>query len=237
MADNKSLTWSAHTRTIFSLYHLPDPLLLLDSEPWSKVKWKQHVQVLVTSQHEKILRSNAASNSKLTYLNVQSTGLSGRLHPMIAWFQTTQDIVIARPHTRMLTGDYQCFAYLASDRGTDPSCRLCLKSSSSPVPNPAPPEDLIHLLSQCRSTADSRERYLPDLLNQIATHYPTNRLLHNLFSPRILTQFLLDCTSLNLPADIRIPINHPSLTLIARQCSVMIHGIHRDRCRQLKNIK
>ena len=36
MSDSNSLTWSAHVRIIFQMFNLPDPLLLLDSAPWSK---------------------------------------------------------------------------------------------------------------------------------------------------------------------------------------------------------
>ena len=233
MSDDKSLTWSAHLRTIFKLYQLADPLVLLDTSPWTKVRWKHHVQALVTSYHERVLRYKAATNSKLSFLNVQTLGLSGRLHPTIAWVQTTQDVEIVRPHVKMLTGDYQCYAYLGSDRGADQSCKLC----TQPPCRPAPPEDLVHLLTQCRATADTRDRYLPDLLNLIAAHLPSNEILFHHPSPSLLTQFLLDCSSLNLPSDIRIPPKHPSFTFITRQCSVMIYGIHRDRCKQLKNIR
>ena len=233
MADDKSLTWSAHIRSIFKLYSLPDPLMLLETLPWSKVMWKNHVQALVTSHHERLLRNKAATNSKLTFLNVQTIGLSGRLHPAIAWLQTTQDVAIVRPHLKMLAGDYQCYAYLGNDRGTDQSCKLC----PQPPYQPAPTEDLVHLLSQCRATADTRDSYLPNLLNMISVHLPSNGILYHQPPPSILTQFLLDCSSLNLPADIRIPPRHPCFTLITRQCSVMINGIHRDRCNQLKNIR
>ena len=237
MSDDKSLTWSAHIRTIFKLYRLADPLVLLNTSPWPKVRWKHHVHALVTSYHERLLRNKAATNSKLSFLNVQTLGLSGRLHPTIAWLQTTQDVAIVRPHVKMLTGDYQCSAYHGSDRGLDPSCKLCLQSQCQPTPQPAPPEDLVHLLSQCRATADTRGRYLPNLLNLISIHLPSNGILYHHLIPGLLTQFLLDCSSLNLPADIRIPPKHPSFTLITRQCSVMIYGIHRDRCNQLKTIR
>ena len=75
MADDKSLTWSAHIRSIFKLYSLPDPLMLLETLPWSKVMWKNQVQALVNSHHERLLHNRAATNSKLTFLNVQTIGL------------------------------------------------------------------------------------------------------------------------------------------------------------------
>ena len=136
-----------------------------------------------------------------------------------------------RPHLKMLSGDYLCFAYLASDRGLDPSCRLCQSLSHLPVPS----EDLEHLLARCKATGETRNRYLPEVLNTVAKYFPTSKILNNT-NTDILTQFLLDCSSLNLSQDFRIPNNHPNFIEITRHCSIMIHGIHRDRTRQLKDL-
>ena len=229
MSGNASLTWSAHLRILFQLYKLPNPLSLLETLPWPKDKWKQHVKALVTSHHERKLRAKAASNYKLSFLNILATGLSGRLHPILAWQQTTQDVTLIRPHIKMLAGDYQCSAYLAQDRGTDPSCILCTNFLVDKVPE----EDLVHVLTQCKATSDIRAKYFPELLNTVATSFPNHRIL-DCPPPTIMTQFLLDCTSLNLDNDTRIPANHPSFIQITRQCSVCIFSIHKDRCRRLK---
>ena len=106
------------------MHNLHDPLLLLDSHPWPREKWKQHTKAVVTSYHEATLRHPAARNSKLQYLNVQTNGLSGRPHPILSWVQTTQDVALVRPHVKMLGGDYLCFATLAHDRGLEPYCGL-----------------------------------------------------------------------------------------------------------------
>ena len=151
---------------------------------------------------------------------------------MLAWVLTTQDVVIVRPHIKMLAGDYQCYAYLAYDRGTNPHCRMC-HILSRPSSDPAPAEDLVHLLTRCMATADTRNRILPELLNIVAHSFPSNNLLNNT-SHDLLTQFILDCSSINLSVDIRDPPNHPSFTSITRQCSTLIHGLHKDRTRQLK---
>ena len=229
MSDKNSLTWSAHVRTLFQLYKLPDPLLLLDQTPWPKEHWKSVTNTAVISHHEKVLRTKALQNLKLKYLNVQATGLSGRQHPILSWILTTQDVVMVRPHLKMLAGDYQCYANLAADRGSDPSCRLC-QSLSLPA---APAEDMVHVLTRCRATADTRSKYLPEVLNSVSLYFPNSKLLCNA-THDVLTQFILDCSSLNLPSDIRIPNNHPGFTQITRQCSLMIYGIHRTRTKQLK---
>ena len=229
MSDSNSLTWSAHARLLFQLYNLPDPLILLDSSPWPKERWKQHTKAAVISHHENALRKKALVNFKLQYLNVQVSGLSGRLHPVLAWVLTTQDAAIVRPHLKMLAGDYLCYAYLAHDRGLDPHCRMCQPIST----HTAPVEDMVHLLTRCRATADTRCRVMPELLNTVAKFHPTNKLLSEP-SHDHLTQFILDCSSLNLPSDIRVHPNHKGFYDITKQCIYLTNAIHKERTRQLK---
>ena len=114
MSDDNSMTWSAHVRCIFLIYELPDPLLLLDSPPWTKTRWKEHTKIVVTSHHEAILRQKAKYNYKLNFLNVQAQGLSGRPHPILSWVSSTHDVTIIRPHIKMLTSDYLCLARCAT---------------------------------------------------------------------------------------------------------------------------
>ena len=238
MSRSNSVTWAAHIRTVFLLYSLPDPLHLLDTTPWSKERWKNHTHITVISYHEAALRARATRNVKLQYLNVSCSGLTGKPHPMLSWVQTTQDVVIARPHVKMLAGDYLCFAFLGHDRGVDPKCRLrmCNTTPNTVPPNhPGSVEDYQHILTGCRGTADTRADRLATLFNTVAYHSSNNGILDNP-SPTLLTQFMLDCTSLNLPTDIRITPNHPGITDIARQCSVTINAVHRDRKRQLDSL-
>ena len=92
---------------------------------------------------------------------------------------------------------------------------------------------MVHLLTRCRATSDTRDRIMPDLFNILANFIPNNRLL---ISPAhdLLTQFLLDCSSLNLPVDVRVPPNHPGFTSITRQCSSLIYAVNMEISRQLK---
>ena len=133
----------------------------------------------------------------------------------------------------MLAGDYPCYSYLAHDRGIDPSCRLC---SNLSVSNYLPPEENIeHLVARCRATADTRDRMIPNLFNLVSQYDPQHSLL-NKCAHSTLTQFILDCTSLNLPAGYRISPKHTMFRNIARQCSDIIYAIHMDRTRQLREL-
>ena len=229
MTNSTSLTWSAHIRILFQQYKLPDPLALMNTQLWPKERWKALVKTAVTAHHEVILREKAAKNSKLSFLNVQTHGLAGRPHPVLSGILTTQDVMRSRVHIKMLSGDYPCFSYMGSDRNQDAYCRLCLSISPH---QPAPTEDMIHLLTRCRGTEDTRTRILPDLLNLIYLYFPTNEILEH---PNLtnLTQLILDPTSLNLPMSIRINPDHPALVPVLAVCRNLCFAIHKDRTRQL----
>ena len=132
----------------------------------------------------------------------------------------------------MLAGDYPCQLHLSKERGVDPCCGLCTAMSSGP----SPVEDMVHLLSMCRSTAETRSRIIPELLNILVKHDPSNNLLIRIDHSH-LTQFILDPTSLNLPMNIRIPTNHPTISQVMRTCSQVCFSIHKDRVAKLKKIK
>ena len=129
MSDNSSVTWAVHVRILCQTYQLPDPLALMEGDLWPKNRWKSHIQTAIRVHHEALLRRKALSNSKLTFLNIQLTGLAGRHHPILSGVHTAQDVVKLRPHVKMLAGDYLSFSTLARERGGNPECRLCPSSS------------------------------------------------------------------------------------------------------------
>ena len=232
MTDSSSLTWSAHVRLLFELYHLPDPLTLLNSPLWTKERWKMVAKSAVTTYHEVTLRKKAASNFKLSFPNVHITGLVGRPHPVLTGILTTRDVMCSRVHIKMLAGDYPCFSYLGSDRNQDSHCRLCQALSPQ---YPPPDENMVHLLTRCRATTDTRTRYTPDILNTISRHFPSNSILET-SNHTHLTQIILDPTSLNLPLSMRISPDHPDLPKVLSVCRNLCYAIHRDRSRQLKSL-
>lgn len=232
MCDSASITWSAHIRLLFQQYSLPDPLMLLNGEPWSKERWGVHMKTAVTAYHEGSLREKAAGNSKLNFLNVQTIGLTGRPHPVLSNIVTTQEVPHSRIHIKMLAGDYPCYLYLGSDRNKEAYCRLCWSSSPQ---LPAPTEDMVHLLTRCKGTADTRTGILPDLLNTISLFYPENDILVHPNHTH-MTQLILDPTSLNLPMSIRISPDHPALHKVLSVCRNLCFAIHKERTRKLKSL-
>ena len=92
MCENTSTTWSNHIQILYQMYVLPSPLYLLENQlAWPKEKWSCLVKTRVIAFHEEKLRLEAETNSKMTFLNVRLTGLSGRPHKAIQDINTTQD--------------------------------------------------------------------------------------------------------------------------------------------------
>ena len=51
-----------------------------------------------------------------------------------------------------------------------------------------------------------------------------------------LTQYIIDCTSLNLQNDFRVSINDPMMTEIYLSARHMVNAIHHARTKQLKTL-
>ena len=149
----------------------------------------------------------------MKYLNVQISGLTGAAHPALHNISTTQDAKKLRLHMKFLTGDFLTNERLSIDQpNLSPAYSLC----DQPV------ESIEHVLVACRATSDVRSRLLPDLMNVDATVHPNCGILQCNPTASILSQFILDCTSLNLPDSIRVPAHNPGISAI--------YCISRDWC-------
>ena len=115
---------------------------------------------------------------------------------------------------------------LAIDTGSNPQCKLCL----------APVESTEHVLTQCRATADIHSRMLPELLNIVLQVQPNCSILSSHLQAQCLTQFILDCTSINLPATHRIATHNPYVGKIFTVARNWCYGISRARARLLQQL-
>ena len=229
MCDRNSSTWSHHVQLLCQQYGLPSPLSLLQSTPpASKSSWGTLVRTRVTAWHEKRLRDKAEDNSKMIYLNVSLSGLSGRPHPVLHNIQTTQDVKKLRIHLKFLTCDFLTNDRLAKDKpGISAICDLCLKSRDT----------IEHILTSCSKTSEVRQRLYPELVNTVAHVQPTCSILLSYPSPSILTQFILDCSSLNLPSSYRIPAHSPDIFKICKISRDWCYAISCERSRLLKQLR
>ena len=189
MSKENSTTWSNHVRILCKKYGLPCPLLLLQSgQAWSRETWKTLVTTRVTVYIEKELREIAECNSRMNFLNVKLLGLSGQAHPVLQGINTTQDVRKLRTHIKFLAGDFLTAERLAADQpNLSPACKLCQ----------APLESADRVLVACNSTAEIRQRILPELLTVVLQVKPQSALFSNPKHPQ-LSQFILDCSSINL---------------------------------------
>ena len=223
------------------MYGLPDPLAMLESPPPSKNSWKGDITTIITSYHEKQMRSAASSNSKMEWLNVSMSGLQGKSHPIFRDITTADQVKKLYPVLKMLTGDlYTYDLKYKQGGGTSPHCRLC----GHPV------ENLQHVFS-CPSTSEPRLRVQSELKSilcnsgndkQINAMYHTKILTTAQFDdlisdPRTFTQFCVDCTSFNLPDDIRVNVSDVRLSQIFRTTRDMCYSIHMERLRKLKELQ
>ena len=118
----------------------------------------------------------------------------------------------------------------------DPSCRMCSYYGS---PQPVPSETIEHILTECKGTAQVRERLFPELLIILLSVEPNHTFLS--FPPKLhclditLTQFILDCTSFNLPEPIRISNSNSQLSDIFRFSRDFCYAIHGQRMSCLNN--
>ena len=224
MCQNNSSTWSNHIQQLCLKYSLPSPLSLLSTTAWPKSAWVCLVKSRVTNWHETYLRDKSLSNSKMKYLNVGLLGLSGAPHPALRNIYTSQDVKKLRIHLKLLTCDFLTNERLSLNQPHhSPACSLCL----SPV------DSLEHILTVCRATKDVRSRLLPELLNVVAKVQPACALLNCHTEPRVMTQFLLDCSSQNLPDNFRVPTHNPNITDIFKISRDWTFAVISERQRQL----
>ena len=135
--------------------------------------------------------------------------------------QTTRDVKKLRAHLKLLCCDLRTGEQLLREGG-DPQCQLC----------PAPVETTEHLVSECRALYPIRERLLPELLNTVLEVDPFCGILADPQSPH-LTQFLLDCTSHNLPIGIRLSPENPNITLVFKVTRDWCFALINERTKQL----
>ena len=228
MCKGNSTTWSNHVQLICQKYGLPSPLsLLLSGPPCSKSSWSCLIKTRITVWHEEELRRKSVSNSKMQYLNVQLCGLSGRPHPALLNIYTTQEAKKLRLHLKFLTCDFLTNERLSLDKPSiSPACTLCQ----------APTDSIEHVLVACGATSEVRNRLLPELLNTVAKVQPMSQILMNNQPASILTQFVLDCTSINLPETIRVPAHNPGVSDIFRVSRAWCFAVSSERSRLLKTL-
>ena len=144
----------------------------------------------------------------MKYLNTSLTGLRGRLHPALSNIVTTQEVKKSRIHIKMLVGDYYTYTNdVKSFRsGGSPQCRACSDPTSR--------EDLVHILTQCISYREIRERIILEYSEALISSESQLSMDDVLETNENLCQFILDHSSINLSK--RINVRDPALHTLFR---------------------
>ena len=236
-SKERSQTWSNYLRYISDMYDMTDPLTSLRCDPPTKLSYKEYCMTKVTSFHERILRHQAKENPRMKYFNVSLSGLRGRPHPSITNAVTTSEVRKMRPHLKMLVGDYTTFKTRSEWSGGSPDCRLCASTMFGHSSQTKPPSDTVShndIVATCPCLATFRN----PILNQMSalcnvSCYSIN-FTHLLENEELLTQFVLDPSSLNM--ETRININDPLLPEFFRLSRDLCYVLDRERGAMLKKL-
>ena len=174
------------------------------------------------------MRIAAATNSKMCYLNIATKGLNGRAQPALLGATTIQDVSKMRTHTKMLCNDLYAHKMKAEYPGGSPHCRLCYDTSKDMKFE----EDIEHILTICLAYSDVRSRILIEMKNVCENSKSGINIDELKQNARLLTQFILDCCSLNLPR--RFNINDPDCQKIFQLSRDLCFFIRKTRTEKLK---
>ena len=134
----------------------------------------------------------------MKYLNINVKGLNGRPHPALRGALTTKESKKLHAHIKLLSSDLYTYEIKASYQGGSPHCRFCEGSETQSSPS----ENISHILTQCSAYSNKRNK----IFNQMEIICSGSNCGINfkkiLSSTQQLSQFVLDCTSLNLPVRI-----------------------------------
>ena len=220
-----SRTWAINLRHISKMYHLEDPLLLLQTKPPEKSTFKELITTKITSFHEHEMKVKANNNSLMKYMNVNLSSLRGRHHPCLKNVITSTDVKRLRPYTKFLSGDYLTSErkYQESGQG-NPICKICKKEN----------ESITHIIALCLEYSDIRKRILQEysdicIFTQNCINFDSIKT-----DPDILTQFILDPTSFNL--NTRVHISDPQVPALFKVSRDYCYAIHEERTRRLQEL-
>ena len=226
-ANSNSSTWAVNLDHICKMYNLENPLSCLQRDPPEKSIFKEYILTKITAFHEKELKDLAASNSKMNYFNVNLFGLRGKHHPCLSNIVSVEDVKKARPHLKLLTGDYFTYEskFIQTGKGT-PTCKICQTES----------ESICHIVANCMEYNQVRSRISTEIkaLCIKINLQEINKIFEN---SSIFTQFVLDPSSFNLDPCYRVNISDPRLTELFKLSRDLCFSIDNTRKKKLQQIK
>ena len=226
-AKDNSSTWAINLRHICKLYSLENPLSCLQKDPPTKSCFKENVRMKISSFHEKELKEQASSNSKMLYFNVNLFSLRGRHHPCLDNIITTEDVKKVRAHLKFLCGDYFTYETRYNQTGKGSSiCKMCYLE----------PESICHIAAECKEYDDIRTRITSEVKMLLSKMNLSNtqKIFEN---ENVFTQFMIDPSSFNLDSDCRVNINDPMLNNLFKLSRDFFYVIDNTRKKKLKQLE
>ena len=182
----------------------------------------------ITVYHEKEIRIQTANNSKMKFLNVHLKGLTGRMHPNLKHIITTRDVQKACCHTKFLCDDLYSYEKKSKYQGGSPFCRLCTEQSTEN-------ENNIHIIATCEAYSEIRKYRKDNIIYVCNEATPAFNIDPIMQEKTLFTQFILDCTSMNLPHRI-IPESDLFISVL-KLSRDLCFGITKLRTEKLKLIQ
>ena len=180
----------------------------------------------ITAYYEKMLRELAAENNLMEFLNVSTIGLRGRHHIAISKLTTTQDVKYSRPHPKFLSGNYLTYGTRAIQSGGSPRYRICPSGLE---------ESVSHVISSCEAMMEERTKLLVEFRQLCSLTKNCINFYNFLEDEKMLCQFILDPTSLNLP--VRVSLDDPLVPQIFRLSRDYCFLMDKTRLRLLRETK
>ena len=237
-SPQNSRTWSRHIRNLAEKYEIEDLQTNLETDPPPKAAvYKENILTKIVKYHEQQMRDDASRNSKMQYFNVNLIGLRGRNHPSMSKINTTHEVARMRPHMKMLCGDYYTYKMEANYQGGSPNCRLCSQAEPRPGKSDISEskiENIEHILTVCSIYSDVRDRVLIQMKNILEDMEFMDSIQQIFSNNHHLTQFILDCTSFNLP--VRIKYDDENASTIFALSRDLCFSINKRRLQMLKNL-
>ena len=129
----------------------------------------------------------------------------------------------------MLVGDYYTFQVKSEQSGGPPHCPNCY--STSETNENLPSENISHILALCDAYQPQRSRIIEEMSIICQDTLNGVNILQYTQDPEMLTQWLLDPSSLNLP--MRVNTNDPVLPALFQLSRDLCHSIDRERIKLL----
>ena len=166
----------------------------------------------------------------MQFFNVDLKGLNGRPHPVLSGIFTTKDVQKSRSHVKLLCDDLYTYEKRAKYDGGSPNCRLCFKEEQQENII----ENVTHIISICEAYTDIRERIKNEIKSVSLNILPETSIHDILGNPAMFTQFIVDCTSHNLP--VRIIPSSEIFTKIMNLSRDLCYGILKKRSEKLNEL-